>query len=550
MTVADAIVGGRIATLAGGDGFGWVEALAIADGRVAVAGSRADVEQLAGPRTRRISLGPDEVVLPGLTDAHVHLAEAALGADRIDLGRSTSLADALAVVAAAAARRSDPEAWLEGGGWDPNRWVRWPTAEDLEASAPGRRVALWAHDHHALLVSRRVLAEAGIDATTPDPPGGAIRRAGADRWPSGVLHEHASRLVTARIPPPDAGDLDAAIERWSRELLSLGIVAVHDMGALAPDPALGGAFAAAGRLDAAGRLAVRVHAGIREESLAAAIERGHRTGDPIETGQGRARVGWWKRFADGSLGSRTAYLREPYEDADPEAAERRGVALVDPVPLAAEIRRAADAGIATAVHAIGDAAVDLAIASFEVAGTVTLPGRPLQSRIEHAQLVADDQLSRLRASGIALSMQPIHARTDGPSLGPAWGARARALGYRWRSIVDAGVRLAFGSDAPVEAVDPWPGLAAAFDRTAATLGTSADWLDPAEALTLPSALRGVCVAPALVAGEPDRGRLVAGQRADLGVVALPPGASLADPAVVAALRPRLVLVDGAVAWEA
>ncbi|HEY3522982.1 MAG TPA: amidohydrolase, partial [Candidatus Limnocylindrales bacterium] len=512
-------------------------------------GARADVESLAGPSTRRIALAPDEVALPGLTDAHVHLAEAALAADRVDLAHARTASEALGVIAAAVARVNDPHGWVEGGGWDPNRWGRWPTADELEAAAPGRRVALWAHDHHALLVSRRALAEAGIDESTVDPPGGTIRRAAGDRrgLPTGVLHEHASRLITPRIPPAGEATIDAAIERWSRELLGFGLVAVHDMGSLAPDAGLGGGFAAVARLDAAGRLPIRVHAGIREESLPAAIERGHRTGEPIGAGKGRARVGWWKRFADGSLGSRTAYLREPYDDATPGTTERRGIALVDPARLQPEVARAAAAGIATAVHAIGDAGVDLAIESLADAGGA---GLSAQARIEHAQLVADDQLPRLRDAGIALSMQPVHARTDAPSLGPAWGERTRRRGYRWRSIVDAGVRLAFGSDTPVEAVDPWPALAVAIDRTARTAGPAADWLDPDEALLLPSALRGFCVAPALVAGETDRGRLVPGHRADLVVVPLGRGSRLDDPSVLATLRPRLVLIDGAVAWEA
>jgi predicted amidohydrolase YtcJ len=547
---ADTIVVGRVATLEGGDGFGWVEALAIEGGRVLAAGPRPDVDALGGRATRRIELGPGEVVLPGLTDAHLHLLEGALTAERVDLAAADSLEAGLALIRAASERLPDGDAWLAGGGWDPNRWGRWPTADDLESAAPRRRVALWAHDHHALLVSRRALAEAGIDARTPDPAGGTIRRFGAggrraERPATGVLHEHASRLVTARLPPPAVDDLARSIEGWSRQLLALGIVAVHDMGPLAPDAALGGAFAAAAQLDEAGRLPIRVHAAIREESLDLALERGHRTGEPIGPGQGRARVGWWKRFADGSLGSRTAFLREPYE-AGANADAPRGVALVDPAVLGPEVGRAAGGGIATAVHAIGDAALDLGLDSLAPATGARLAAQP---RIEHAQLVADDQLARLAATGIALSMQPVHARSDGPSIGPAWGSRARRLGYRWQSAVDAGVRVAFGSDAPVEPVDPWPGLGVATDRTARSIGPSAEWLDPSEALPLSSALRGTCVAPALVAGEPDRGRLVRGHRADLVVVPVPPGERLDDPAVLATLRPRLVLLDGVVVWE-
>jgi predicted amidohydrolase YtcJ len=538
---ADLLVVGRIATLAGGTGFGWVEALAIEAGRVVAAGRLSDVESVAGPATRRLLLAPSEVAIPGLTDAHVHLLEAALAAERVDLSRARTLADGLAFVARAHAMLPDPDSWIEGGGWDPNVWSGWPTADDLEAVAPGRRVALWAHDHHALLASHRALADAGIDARTGDTPGGVIRRDESGR-PTGVLHEHASRLVTAIVPAPDGHRVDRAVERWCGQALGLGLVAVHDLGPLAPDPGLGGAFAATGRLDAARRLPIRAHAGIREESLDEAIRRGLRTGDPIAAdGRGRARVGWWKRFADGSLGSRTAFLREPYERTSD-----RGLLLLDPAELRAGVARAAAGGIATAVHAIGDGAVDAAIDALAPAAPAGLAGQP---RIEHAQLVHDDQLGRLASARIALSMQPFHAVSDAPSIAPAWGARARHLGYRWRSIVGAEVRLAFGTDAPVEDVDPWPGLAAAIDRTAATIGESASVLDPAEALPLDSALRGVCVAPALVAGEHDRGRLEAGHRSDLVVVPLPTGARFDDPSVVRSLRPRLVLVDGEVAFE-
>ena len=541
MTV-DLLVVGRIATLAGGDGFGWVEALAIEGGRVVAAGTSADIGALAGPRTRRVRLDSSEVAIPGLTDAHVHLLEAALTAERVDLATARTVAEGLALVARAHAANPDPDAWLEGGGWDPNAWAAWPSAAALEAVAPGRRLALWAHDHHALLASRRALADAGIDEWTPDPPGGVIRRDESGR-PTGVLHEHASRLVTAIVPAPDGHRLDRAVERWCGQALGLGLVAVHDLGMLAPDDGLGGAFASVGRLDEAGRLPIRVHAGIREESVDEAIRRGMRTSDPIAArGAGRARVGWWKRFADGSLGSRTALLREPYEGT----VDDRGLALLDLDEIRGAAGRAAAAGIATSIHAIGDAAVDLAIDALEPVAAARLRAQP---RIEHAQLVHDDQLERLASAGIALSMQPVHAATDAASIWPAWGRRARSFGYRWRSIVDAGVRLAFGSDAPVEDVDPWPGLAAAIDRSAATIGASANVLDPGEALSLGSALRGVCVAPALLAGERDRGRLENGHRADLVVLPIPPGEGLGDAAVIRSLRPRLVLRDGEVAFE-
>src|SRR5690242_13881323 len=197
----DMLITGRIATFAGDAGFGWVEALGIRDGRVAFAGSEVALETRADPFTERITLGEDEVAIPGITDAHLHLTQAALAARHVDLTRAATLRDGLAAVRAAHLATHDPDAWLEGHGWDSDRWSRWPTAADLETVAPGRRCAFYAHDHHALLASRAALATAGVDVTTPDPAGGIIRR-DPDGEPEGVLYEAAAGLVTVHIPLP------------------------------------------------------------------------------------------------------------------------------------------------------------------------------------------------------------------------------------------------------------------------------------------------------------------------------------------------------------
>jgi predicted amidohydrolase YtcJ len=179
MTVAapDLIVHGAIATLAGDRGLGWVDAIAIAAGRVVAAGTRSDVDGLAERRTRQLELSPDEAALPALTDAHLHLAEGGLSAERIDLTTSTSMADALARIREADQRLPE-DAWLEGHGWDADRLGEWPTAAAMASIAPGRRGAIWAHDHHSLWVSEAALEAAGIRDDTPDPPGGLIRRDG------------------------------------------------------------------------------------------------------------------------------------------------------------------------------------------------------------------------------------------------------------------------------------------------------------------------------------------------------------------------------------
>src|SRR4051794_18483419 len=260
------VVTGRIATLAGSDGPEWVDAIAIEDGRVVAAGTLDDVEPVVRAGTRRLDLEPDEVALPGLTDAHLHLADAALARLHVDLEGCTSVDALVGRVRDAAALR--PGERLEGSGWDADLLGRWPTASDLEAAAPGRLVALWAHDHHSLLVSEAAMRDAGVTASTPDRPRGVIRRDEAGD-PTGVLHEGATTLVTSRVPAPSAADLRHALRPLIAELLALGVVAVHDPGGVTDRSDLGGAIEAYRGLAAAADLGVRLHACIRAGQLGA-----------------------------------------------------------------------------------------------------------------------------------------------------------------------------------------------------------------------------------------------------------------------------------------
>lgn len=546
----DALITGRIATLAGDAGFGWVEALGIRDGRVAFAGTEVDLETRADPHTQRIALEPDEVAVPGLTDAHLHLAQCAVLGRQVDLSEAPNLSAGLAGVRAAHERLTDPEAWLEGHGWDADRWGRWPTAADLETVAPGRRCAIWAHDHHALLVSRAALVGAGVDRDTTDPSGGVIRRA-ADGEPEGVLYEAAARLVTVHLPPASRSDLEDGLATVGRQLLALGIVAVHDPGGLAPDRDLDWSFKAYARLAELGRLPVRVHASLRDDALETAIGRGLRSGAPLgEDPEGRARIGWQKCFADGSLGSRTAALLsdiEPEPDRPLPAERRRGVWITEPERLAELATRAADAGIATQIHAIGDAAVRAAL---EVLAP-TVARVPLMPRLEHVQLLDPADRGSFVAAGIAASVQPVHLGSDAVQARRLWGERAERGGYTWSSLAATGAVLAFGTDAPVESFNPWPGIALAVRREDPRWPAGTPPYAPEEALRLDRALRAACVDPATSAREHDRGRLTVGQRADIAVI---PTAALREPVepggALASTRPSLVLMDGKVVHEA
>lgn len=541
---ATLVVRGHIATLAGDDGPGWVQAIGVARGRVVAAGSGDDVDAASGPGTRYLDLAPDEVAIPGLTDAHIHLVEAALARARIALEGATSVTELAKRLRAGAAAHPDRDAWLEGSGWDPDCLGRWPTADDLERAAPGRRIALWAHDHHALVASHRALAEAGVGERTRNPDGGVIRR-DEEGAATGVLHETAASLVASRIPPPSTDVLTAAIRPLVADLVALGVVAAHDPGGLSTQDGLEGPIEAYRRLAAAGELALRVHACIRAEQLDAAAEAGLRSGgalgpDPLD----RLRMGWLKTFADGSLGSRTAALLEPLrvgpDEPEPPNAGY-GIWLVSPEELREQAARAASIGIATQIHGIGDAAVRTALDVLAPTVGLTL----LMPRVEHTQLVHADDVPRFAALGIAASMQPVHVRSDEEKARRLWGARAERGGYALGALARAGAVIPIGTDAPVEPIDPWPGMACAVTRSAPSWAPGTAPLGPDNALQLWRSLRAACVDAAISAGEADRGRLTPGQRADIVVL---PRAAVREPVEVGGAlwhaRPRLVLMDG------
>jgi predicted amidohydrolase YtcJ len=545
----DLLVTGRIATLAGPTGFGWVEAIGIRGGRVAFAGSEVALETRADPFTERIVLEPDEVAIPGLTDAHMHLASTADATRHVDLSGAATLADGLAAIRAAHEASPGASDWLEGHGWDVDRWGRWPTADDLEGVAPGRLGAFWAHDHHALLASRAALAAAGIDRDTGDPDGGVIARDPAGE-PAGVLYEAATVLVASRIPSIDQTELERRIVAVSLALLALGVVAVHDPGAVKPDPDLGWSYPAYAHLAETGRLPLRVLASLRADALDTALAGDLRSGAILGANpEGRARIGWQKCFADGSLGSRTAALLadiEPEPDRSLPPERRRGVWITEPATLAEQVRRAAAGGISTQIHAIGDAAVRAALDALEPSAASV----PFMPRIEHVQLLDAADRRRFAAGGIAASVQPSHLGSDAAQARMLWGDRAERHGYTWGSIAATGAVLAFGTDAPVEPFDPWPGIALAVRREDPRWAPDTASFAPEEALGIDRALRAACVDPAMSARETDRGRLTVGQRADLAVI---PAASLLEPVepggALARTRPSMVLVDGRVVFE-
>ncbi len=275
--------------------------------------------------------------------------------------------------------------------------------------------------------------------------------------------------------------------------------------------------------------------------LERAIQRGSRSGSRLgEDPDGRARIGWLKLFADGTLGSQTAALLEPREGSTDIGVFRQG-----PEELLELVRRAADAGIASQIHAIGDGAVRAALDALAPSAAAV----PLMPRVEHVQLVHPSDRRRFATLRVAASVQPVHLREDAESARRDWGARAESCGYTWNTLVASGAVVAFGTDAPVEPIDPWPGIALAVLRRDPSWGPDAAPFGPHEALDLEQALRAATLAPAQAARETDRGHLTPGARADLIVLPAAPREPNGMGASFAAVRPRVVVMDGEIVLE-
>ncbi|MCI0342876.1 MAG: amidohydrolase [Planctomycetales bacterium] len=503
------------------------EALLLEDGRVSAVGNRDEAEAWRRRDDRVLDCG-DAVAVPGLTDAHLHLVGYALDRERVDLRGIRDPSEGAARVARAA-RDLPPDAWVVGRGWDKNRFEspRWPRAADLAGAAGGRPTVLSSVDGHAVWANAEALAAGGVGPQTPDPAGGRWVRDAQGR-PDGVALEAAADRLRAAVPLPPLPSLGAAVRRACESLAALGLTEVHT-----PDGSrdLRPALAA---VAADGPLPIRVVVHVARDELDAAETLGAAAG----LGDGRLRLGGLKIYADGALGPQTAALLDPYE-GNPG---NRGVEVVAPAELRELVARAAEAGLPPVVHAIGDRAVRSALDAVEALGTARRARLRSPARIEHAQLVHPDDLPRFAALGVVASMQPLQIPLDVPVAERHWGAARCARAYPFRSLARAGATLAFGSDAPVVPPDPGLGLRAAVARLPD--GGDRPW-HPAESLAAVEALAAYTRGGAAAAGEPDRGVLRPGARAD--VTLLSPDPLAVAPGDLGTVRAVLTLVAGEIA---
>jgi predicted amidohydrolase YtcJ len=500
-----------------------VQALLLRAGRIAAAGTADEVRAAAlpGARTEHV----DGIVTPGLTDAHVHLTTWALARRQVDLNAAPTLDDGVAAVAEAA---RTGEGWVRGLGWDRHRWGGLPTREGLDRVCPDRPVFLLSHDIHGAWVNTAALRRCGITRDTPDPAGGEIVR-DASGEPTGVLLEKAVRLVESHLPKESPEEVRAALLEAQAEAHRLGLTGVHSVEVTGIED-----WSA---MEQDGLLRLRVLQSIPLPRLDHAIALGLRSG----FGSDRLRIGGVKMFLDGALGSRTARMRQPYEGG---AADDLGIRTLEPDDFRQNVRRAATAGIASTVHAIGDAAVELAI---DVLGGTERP-RAMPHRIEHVQLCPPELWERAGRSGVVGSMQPVHVMTDIPAAERHWGHERSRGAYPFAPLRRAGMTLAFGSDVPVESCDPRLGLFSAVRRVGWD-GAPAEgwWME--NAVTAEQALRAYTEGPAVAAGLEDRqGRLLPGYDADL--VAWDVDPLMAEPDVVREMRCLLTMVGGEVVQRA
>ncbi|MBC8164161.1 MAG: amidohydrolase [Roseiflexaceae bacterium] len=521
------------------------QAIAIRDGRVVAIGTEGRVTAAVGSRAEGINLR-GRAVIPALTDAHVHLLAHALRRREVNLNGVGEYEQALVQVERAAAALPAGE-WLRGGGWDHVRWAgRWPNAADLDAVTPGRPAVLFRKDGHCAWLNGPALAIAGVDADTPDPVGGSIRRDTTGQ-PTGLLFENAIEMIGQHFPATTEEDQLAAVRDAIREAHSYGMAGMHIPPSMEP-----GAGALALRtvqtLRARGQLKLRSLIHLDYGTLDEAIALGLHSG----LGDGWVRLGGVKIFADGTLGSETAELLRPYEGS-----RNLGLPTIATEELNAAVRKANAHGLAVIIHAIGDGANRRVLDAIEGSGVrgqgsgdplLNPEPRPLiPNRIEHCQLLDLADLPRFAQLGVVASMQPSHCTSDIELADRLWGEERNATAYAWKALLESGATLAFGSDAPVEPLNPWLGIHAAVTRQRPN-GLPAGGWHPAQRLSVGEALRAFTSGAAACSGMTGQlGMLALGTLADLAVLSADPFTTPA--AALHSITAEMTVLEGTIVWE-
>ncbi|MFQ5700369.1 MAG: amidohydrolase [Acidobacteriota bacterium] len=509
------------------------QAVAVRNGRFVNVGTNQSALALKDPGTKVIDL-EGKTVVPGLVDAHGHVSNLGFALARLDLVGTTSPSQIARKVRAKVHGLPHGE-WLLGRGWDQNDWQKkvFPRASDLDAASPDNPVVLTRVDGHAIWANSRAMRLAGVTAETPDPPGGRIIR-DASGTPTGVFVDAASGLIESKIPAPTREQTHAAIERGLRRCLRSGLTGVHDAGVSAVS--LGIYEDLLVKRD----FPFRVYAMLSND--AGLLESRFAMGPSVRGADRRLTVRAVKLYIDGALGSRGAALLRPYED-DPG---NSGLLRMEPEALRTLILRAARAGFQPCVHAIGDRGNRIVLDAMQAALETLGPG-DRRMRLEHAQVLAPEDLGRLARLNVIASMQPTHATSDMPWAEDRLGPERIKGAYAWRDILSSGARMACGSDFPVESERPLLGFYATVTRQEVTGRPPGGWF-PDQRLTRTEALKCFTLDAAYAAFDEDRiGSITTGKLADMTILSRDimtiPVHEILDT------EPVMTIVGGRIAYE-
>lgn len=521
------IIGGSVYT--GGAG-GQADALAVAGGRVLAVGSAADVGALIGADTRVIR-ADGRLVTPGFVDSHVHFLTGGAKLSSVQL-RDAATPEDFAVRIGTYASNAETGAWITGGDWDHEAWGgRLPQRAWIDAVTPDNPVWVNRLDGHMALANSVALSMAGITAATDDIDGGTIVRDAETGEPTGILKDEAMVLMLEAIPDRSDAELDDALIAAAGHALSNGVTQVHDMAGWRD-------LETYRRARASGDLPLRIYSAVPMSSWTAMR-------DYIEAeGQGDTRL-WWgalKAFVDGSLGSTTAWFHDPYCDEP----HNRGLAVTDLGELRHWIHEADRARLHLIVHAIGDRANDWLLDTYQAAATANGP-RDRRFRVEHAQHLSQGAIRRFSSQDVVASMQPFHAVDDGRWAEKRIGGGRLGTTYAFRSLLDAGARLAFGSDWTVAPMNVLAGVHAATCRRTLD-GRNPDGWVPEQKIGAMEALHAYTAGGAY-AGFADgfTGTLRRGAHADL--VVLSQNLFEIDPVGVGSVLVDMTMVEGEIAYE-
>jgi predicted amidohydrolase YtcJ len=481
-----------------------VEAMAVRGGRVLFVGPARGAMALKGPATRMLDAG-GRTIIPGITDAHAHLLGIGVALRTVDLTGTRSYDEVIARVAARA-RELPAGTWVVGRGWDQNDWgdTRFPSHDALSKATPDHPVYLTRVDGHAALANARAMQAAGVTAATADPEGGRIERAEGGA-PSGVFVDNAQGLVERAVPEASREETRASVLAAVAEANRWGLTGLHDAGAGRATIDVYEELAKAGRFN------LRTYVMVSDDS--AAIAHYFARGPQSDLYDGRLWIRAVKLYSDGALGSRGAALLEPYSDAP----QNTGLLVSAPEHIRAVAERGLAAGFQVNTHAIGDRGNRVVLDAYERA----LAARPTADprfRVEHAQILAPDDVPRFAELGVIPSMQASHQTSDMYWAGTRLGSTRLLGAYAWRSLLNSGVVVPNGSDAPVEQVNPLISFHAAVARQDARDWPAGGWY-PEQRMTRDEALKSMTIWPAYAAFQEGMlGSLTPGKYADFVVL--------------------------------